>query len=64
MSEISDHYCNYRADDVDRVKAVVLAVSHAQDKFGGAAVRKTIKESFGIEAVAIATASTKCPNRV
>ena len=64
MSEVSNHYCNYRANDMDRVKAVVLAVSHAKDKFGGPALRQAVKESFGLEAVAAAAAAAKCPNNI
>ena len=64
MSEVSTHYCGYRADDMDRVKAVVLAVSHAQDKFGGSALRQAVKDSFGLEAVAAAAAAAKCPNNI
>jgi hypothetical protein len=64
MSEVSSHYCDYRATDMDRVKAVVLAVSHAQDKFGGPALREAVKESFGLEAVAAAAAAAKCPNNI
>ena len=49
---------------MDRVKAVVLAVSHAQDKFGGPALRQAVKGSFGLEAVAAAAAAAKCPNNI
>jgi hypothetical protein len=57
-------FCISKTKGMDTLKSILIAYSKANDKFGGANVRKVILNSSGIEATAIAMVVSKCPNQL
>jgi len=57
-------YCAYRAQDLDRTKSVIMALTHVQEKYGANTIRQAVRGSNNLGVLAAAMATTKCPNRV
>ena len=64
LNSVATEFCAYRDKGNDTLKSVLLAYSYANEKYGGAQVRKVVRESTGIGALAVATVATKCPNHL
>jgi len=61
LNTMSGDFCKYKSQGYNTVKSTVMALSVAQDKYGGKAVREAVKSSVGLEALAIGAVATKCP---
>lgn len=64
LNSVATEFCAYRDKGNDTLKSVLLAYSYANEKYGGTHVRKVVRESTGIGALAVATVATKCPNHL
>jgi len=61
LNTMSGDFCESKKHGYNNVKSTVIALTHAQDKYGGAAIRRVIKNTPGVEAAAVASVVTKCP---
>jgi hypothetical protein len=64
LNFMSTDFCASRAKGLSTAPAAFVAFSRAQDKFGGAEVRRVITTAPGVEAAAVAAVVAKCPNRL
>ena len=64
LNFVATDFCSSRVRGMDTLKAVLVAYSKANDKFGGSNVRRVITNSPGLEAAAIAIAVSKCPGQL
>jgi len=64
LNSVATEFCAYRDKGNDTLKSVLLAYSYANEKYGGTQVRKVVRGSTGIGALAVATVATKCPNHL
>jgi hypothetical protein len=58
---MSDNFCMLRAEGVDTVKSTVISLTYVQDQYGGEQVRRVVRETPGLSALALGVAATKCP---
>ena len=64
LNFVATDFCSSKVRGMDTLKSVLVAYSKANDKFGGANVRRVVLNSPGLEAAAIAIAVSKCPNQL
>ncbi len=64
LNFVATDFCSSKVRGMDTLKSVLVAYSKANDKFGGANVRKVVLNSPGLEAAAIAIAVSKCPGQL
>ena len=62
LNFMSADFCAARASGVDTVRAALVSFSKAQDRFGGAEVRRVVSTSPALEAAAVAAVVARCPN--
>lgn len=64
LNFVATDFCSSKIRGMDTLKSVLVAYSKANDKFGGANVRRVVLNSPGLEAAAIAIAVSKCPGQL
>ncbi len=64
LNSVATDFCEYRREDNDVLKSVLLAYTDANEKFGSANVKEVIETSDNIKVLAIATVVTKCPTQL
>jgi hypothetical protein len=64
LNFVATDFCSSKVRGMDTLKSVLVAYSKANDKFGGANVRRVVLNSPGLEAAAIAIAVSKCPGQL
>ena len=64
LNFVTADFCISRNRGIDTLKSVLIAYSKANDKFGGANVRRVVMNAPGLEAAAIAMVVSKCPNQL
>jgi hypothetical protein len=64
LNFVATDFCSSKVRGIDTLKSVLIAYSKANDKFGGANVRRVVLNSPGLEAAAIAIAVSKCPGQL
>jgi len=64
LNFVAIDFCSSRMKGMDTLKAVLVAYSKANDKYGGSSVRRVVTNSPGIEAAAIAIVVSKCPGQI
>ena len=62
LNFVSADFCANRANGTDMLKSTLLAYSKANDKFGGANVRRVITNTPALEVAAIASVTARCPH--
>ena len=62
LNFVSGDFCANRARGTDLLKSTLLAYSRANDRFGGANVRRVITNTPALEVAAIASVTARCPH--
>ena len=62
LNFVSADFCSSRANGTDMLKSVLIAYSRANDKFGGANVRRVITNAPALEVAAVASVTARCPH--
>lgn len=62
LNTVAGDFCTLRAQRYSTLKAALIAYSRANEKYGGENVRRVIANSHGIEMVAVAAVSARCPS--
>lgn len=64
LNSVATDFCNYRNQNYNVLKSVLLAYSDANRKYGSVNVKKVIEKSNNIKVLAVATVATKCPTQL
>jgi len=64
LGTVAGDFCKLRNEGSPVLESVLIAYSKANDQYGGENVRRVIKGSFGLEAQAISSVVTKCPDKL
>jgi len=64
LNTMSGDFCNAKAQGYNNTKATIIALTFAQDEYGGAAIRKIVKNTPALGAATVASVATKCPGNL
>ena len=61
LNTMAPLFCDYKSQNMDTTKAVLLSFSKVHEKYKPKDIQKVIKDSSGFKEVAILVAATSCP---
>ena len=64
LNSVATDFCNYRNQNYNVLKSVLLAYSDVNQKYGSVNVKKVIEKSENIKVLAVAIVATKCPTQL